>query len=81
MHDTLPPLPLYNYVSLKEQNIQDITENSRLRLRNLVMYCDVSIVHHQHLRMSLRTHLVNHVTLRKRHRLTAKEHHPFCEGL
>ena len=52
-------------------------KNSRLRLRNLVMYCDVSLVRHQHPRMSL---LVNLVTLRKRHRLVAKEDHPFENG-
>ena len=30
--------------------------------------------------MLLHTHLVNHVTLRKRHRLVAKEDHPFENG-
>ena len=30
--------------------------------------------------MSLRKHLVNHVTLRKRHRLVAEEDHPFENG-
>ena len=30
--------------------------------------------------MSLRKHLVNHMTLRKRHRLVAKEDHPFENG-
>ena len=47
-------------------------KNSRLQLRNLVMYCDVSLVHHQH--------FVNHVILRKRLCLVAKEDHPFKNG-
>ena len=56
-------------------------KNSRLRLRNLLMYCDVALVRHQHLRISLRTHLVDyHVTLRKRHRLVVTEDHPFENG-
>ena len=56
-------------------------KNSRLRLHNLVMYCDVSLVLHQHPRMPFRTHLVNQVTFRKRHHLVGKEDHPFCERL
>ena len=53
-------------------------KNARLRLRNLVMYCDVPLVRHQNLRISLRIHLVDyHVTLRKRHRLVVTEDHPF----
>ena len=55
-------------------------KNSKLRLRKLVMYYDVLLMRHQHLRMSLRKHLVNLVTLPKRHRLVAKEDHPFENG-
>ena len=56
-------------------------KNSSLRLRNLGMYCDVALVRHQHLRISLRTHLVDyHVTLQKRHRLFVTENHPFENG-
>ena len=55
-------------------------KNSKLRLRKLVIYYDVLLMRHQHLCMSLRKHLVNHVTLRKRHRLVAKEDHPFENG-
>ena len=56
-------------------------KNSRLRLRNLLMYCDVALVRHQHLHISLRTHLVDyHVTLQKRHHLVVTEDHPFENG-
>ena len=57
-------------------------KNLRLQLRNLVMYYDVSLVRHQHLSyVTPYTHLVNLVTLLKRHCLVAKEDHPFCERL
>ena len=56
-------------------------KNARLRLCNLVMYCDVPLVRHQNLRISLSTHLVDyHVMLRKRHRLVVTEDHPFENG-
>ena len=44
------------------------------------MSCDVSLVPHQHSRMSLHTHLLNHVTLQKHHHIAAKEDHPFVNG-
>ena len=56
-------------------------KNSRLRLHNLMMYYDVSLVRHQHLSYVAHKHLVNLVTLGKRHRLVAKEDHPFRERL
>ena len=56
-------------------------KNSRLRLHNLMMYYDVSLVRHQHLSDVTHKHLVNLVTLGKRHRLVAKEDHPFRERL
>ena len=56
-------------------------KNASLQLHNLVMYCDVSLVRHQHPRMSLRTYLmVYNVTLRIRHPLVAEEDHPFENG-
>ena len=56
-------------------------KNSKLRLRKLVMYCDVLRMRHQTPSyVAPYTHFVNHVTLRKRHRLVAKEDHPFENG-
>ena len=56
-------------------------KNARLRLGNLVMYYNVSLVRHQNLHISLRTHLVDyHVTLGKHHRLVVTEDHPSENG-
>ena len=55
-------------------------KNSELRLRKLVMFYDVLLLRHQHLRMSLRHTFCDLVTLRKRHRLVAKEDHSFENG-
>ena len=52
-------------------------KNSKLRLRKLVMLFYASPTPSY---VAPYTHFVNHVTLRKRHRLIAKEDHPFENG-
>ena len=55
-------------------------KNSGLRLRILVMYCDVTLVRHQHLSYVAPYTFSESCDVAKMSRLVAKEDHPFVNG-